>query len=185
MLKNQKSLLIGLAFFAAILLTRSSHFGTSVALPDATLAVLFIGGLLRFNLRWLVATIAVAFAVDFYAVGIAGVSDYCMSLGYWGLIPTYAMVWAIGRFTSKREHPFALTTLLPASFISASAAFVMSNAFWYAFSDKVSTLSVYQFTQAVAQYYLPYLGYTMFYLAATYSVCVAVNSIAVKKGHAA
>lgn len=183
--KNQKSLWIGSALFAAILLTRSSHFGTSVALPDATLAVLFIGGLLRFNLRWLAATIAVAFAVDFYAIGIAAVSDYCMSLGYWGLIPTYAVVWAIGRFASKREHPLALTTLVPASFISASAAFVMSNAFWYAFSDKVSTLSVYQFTQAVAQYYLPYLGYTMFYLAVTYFVCVAINSIAVKKGHAA
>ena len=55
MLKNQKSLWIGSALFAAILLTRSSHFGTSVALPDATLAVLFIGGLLRFNLRWVVA----------------------------------------------------------------------------------------------------------------------------------
>ena len=120
MLKNQKSLWIGSVLFAAILLTRSSHFGTSVALPDATLAVLFVGGLLRFNLRWLAATIAVAFAVDFYAIGIAAVSDYCMSLGYWGLIPTYAVVWAIGRFASKRKHPFALTTLVPASFISAS-----------------------------------------------------------------
>jgi len=181
MLKNQKSLWIGSALFAAILLTRSSHFGTSVALPDATLAVLFIGGLLRFNLRWLAATIAVAFAVDFYAVGVVGVSDYCMSLGYWGLIPTYAMVWAVGRFVSKREHPFALSTLAPATFVSASAAFVMSNAFWYAFSDKVNTLSIYQFTQAVAQYYLPYLGYTMFYLAAIYFACVALTASRSKK----
>jgi hypothetical protein len=61
----------------------------------------------------------------------------------------------------------------------------MSNAFWYAFSDKVSALSIYQFTQAVAQYYLPYLGYTMFYLVATYFACVAFNSIALKKGHTA
>jgi hypothetical protein len=183
--KNQKSLWVGIALFAAILLTRSSHFGTSVALPDATLAVLFVGGLLRFNVRWLLATIAVAFAVDFYAVGIAGVSDYCMSLGYWGLIPTYAMVWAIGRFASKREHPFTLSTLAPAAFVSTSAAFVMSNAFWYAFSDKVSALSIYQFTQAVAEYYLPYLGYTMFYLVATYFACVAFNRIALKKGHTA
>ena len=183
--KNQKSLWMGSALFAAILLTRSSHFGTSVALPDATLAVLFLGGLLRFNLRWLVGTIAVAFAVDFFAVGIAGVSDYCMSLGYWGLIPTYAMVWAAGRFASKREHPFALSTLTSVAFISTSAAFVMSNAFWYAFSDKVGALSIYQFTQAVAQYYLPYLGYTMFYLGASYVVWVFANSIAVKKNHTA
>jgi hypothetical protein len=179
--KNQKSFWIGVAIVLAILLTRSSHFGTSVVLPDATLAMLFIGGLLRFNVRWLFATIAIAFAIDFYAVRIAGVSDYCMSLGYWGLIPTYAMVWAIGRFTSKREHPLTLATLVPASLIATSLAFVMSNAFWYAFSDKVNTLSVYQFGQAVAQYFMPYVGHTMFYLAATYFICVAINSFAAKK----
>ncbi len=183
--KNQKSFWIGVAFVLAIILTRASHFGTSVALPDATLAVLFSGGLLRFNLRWLVATIALAFAIDFYALGFAGVSDYCMSLGYWGLIPTYAMVWAIGRFTSKREHPYALTTLAPAALTSTALAFVISNAFWYAFSDKVSTLSVYQFSLAVAQYFTPYVGYTMFYLAATYLISVAISSIAAKKQSAA
>jgi hypothetical protein len=182
---NQKTLWAGVAFFIAILFTRSSHFGTSVALPDATLAVLFLGGLLHFNLRWLIATVAVAFAVDFYAVGIAGVSDYCMSLGYWGLAPTYAMVWAAGRFTSKRENPFALTTLAPAAFIATSAAFVMSNAFWYAFSDKVNTLSIAQFIQAVARYYGPYLGYTMFYLAATYLGYIAANNLFIRKGHTA
>jgi hypothetical protein len=184
-LQNQKSFWIGFAFVLAILLTRSSHFGTSAALPDATLAVLFLGGLFRFNLRWLVATIALAIAIDFYAVGMAGVSDYCMSLGYWGLIPTYAMVWAIGRFTSKRERPYALTNLAPAALTSAALAFVMSNAFWYAFSDKVSALSVYQFSQAVAHYFTPYVGYTMFYLAATYFTCLAINSITAKKQSAA
>jgi len=183
--QNQKSFWIRLAFILAILLTRSSHFGTSVVLPDATLAALFIGGLLRFNVRWLFATIAIAFAIDFYAVGIAGVSDYCMSLGYWGLIPTYAAVWAIGRFTSERDHPYALTTLAPAALTSAALAFVMSNAFWYAFSDKVSTLSVYQFSQAVAQYFTPYVGYTMLYLAVTYFTSLAINSIAAKKQSAA
>ena len=183
--RNQKSFWIGVALVLAILLTRSSHFGTSVALPDATLAILFLGGLLRFNLRWLAAIIAIAFAVDFYAVGVAGVSDYCMSLGYWGLIPTYATVWAIGRFTSKREQPYALKTLVPAALTSASLAFVMSNAFWYAFSDKVSTLSVYQFSQAVAQYFTPYVGYTMFYLTATYLGYMAVKSLAIKKSHTA
>ena len=183
--KDQKSFWIGAVLFLAILLTRTSHFGTSIALPDATLAVLFVGGLLRFNLRWLIATIAVAFAIDFYAVGVAGVSDYCMSLGYWGLAPTYAMVWAAGRFTSKRANPFALTTLASATFIATSAAFVMSNAFWYAFSDKVNTLSIAQFIQAVAQYYLPYLGYTMFYLAAAYLGCMAVNNLFIRKGHTA
>mgnify|MGYP003342184946 CR=1 FL=1 len=74
--QNQKSFWIGFGFVLAILLTRSSHFGTSVALPDATLAVLFLGGLFRFNLRWLFATIALAFAIDFYVSIFTSKSDF-------------------------------------------------------------------------------------------------------------
>lgn len=179
--KNQNSLWIGIGLMLAVLLTRTGHFGTAVHLPDATLAVLFLGGLLRFNLRWLAATIALAVAVDFYAVGVAGVSDYCMSVGYWGLIPTYAFVWAAGRFTSKRPQASELTTLVPAAWLTVSAAFIMSNAFWYAFSDKVSTLSIYQFTQAVAQYYVPYLGYSMFYLGVAWATYACLNSMVFNK----
>ena len=179
--KEQHSQWISLALIALILMTRSSHFGTHVHLPDATLAALFIGGLTRLNMRWLALAITVAFAVDFYALGFAGVSDYCMSLGYWGLIPTYAMVWAAGRFVSKRQQPLALTTLVPAAWLTTSLAFVMSNAFWYAFSDKVNTLSAIEFTQGVAQYYMPYLGYTMFYLGAAWLGYLAIKNVALKK----
>lgn len=179
--KDQNSRWISLALIALILMTRGSHFGTQVHLPDATLAALLIGGLARLNMRWLAASIAAAFAVDFYALGFAGVSDYCMSLGYWGLIPTYAMVWAAGRFVSKRQQPFALTTLAPAAWLSTSLAFVLSNAFWYAFSDKVNTLSIFEFSQRVAQYYTPYISYTMFYLGAAWLGYFAISHFAIKK----
>ena len=106
--KTQNSTLIGMALIALILLTRSSHFGASFLLPDATIAALFLTGMLMQKVRWLAIAITVAFAVDFYALDFAGVSDYCMSLGYWGLIPTYAMVWGVGRYLSKQEQPFAL-----------------------------------------------------------------------------
>ncbi|NBQ85092.1 MAG: hypothetical protein EBU03_03075, partial [Methylophilaceae bacterium] len=99
----------------------------------------------------------------------------------WGLIPTYAFVWAAGRFTSKRPQGSELTTLVPAAWITVSAAFIMSNAFWYAFSDKVSTLSIYQFTQAVAQYYVPYLGYSMFYLGVAWATYACLNSMVFNK----
>ena len=163
-LKTQNSTLIGMALIALILLTRSSHFGTSFLLPDATLAALFLTGMLMQKVRWLAIAITVAFAVDFYALGFAGVSDYCMSLGYWGLIPTYAMVWGAGRFIAKQEKPFALQVFVPAALMAASLAFVLSNAFWYSFSDKVNSLTVVEFSARVAQYFTPYLGYTMFYL---------------------
>jgi hypothetical protein len=41
---------------------------------------------------------------------------------------------------------------------------VLSNAFWYGFSDKVATMPVVAFAEAIGQYYLPYVGYTLMYL---------------------
>ncbi len=176
--KTQNSTLIGMALIALILLTRSSHFGTSFLLPDATIAVLLLTGMLMQKVRWLAIAISVAFAVDFYALGFAGVADYCMSLGYWGLIPTYAMVWGAGRYIAKQEQPFNLSIFVPAAFAATSLAFVLSNAFWYAFSDKVSSLTIAEFSARVAQYFTPYLGYTAFYLGVTWIAQVALQKLA-------
>lgn len=166
---KQKINWISLALIALILVTRTNHFGNHVYLPDATLAVLFLGGLLVARKSWLGVAIAAAFAMDFYALGFKGISDYCMSLGYWGLIPTYAIVWGAGRWLAKRaqsqnQQAFASTPYVATALASTSLAFVMSNAFWYAFSDKVATLSIVEFSQRVAQYYTPYVGYAMMYL---------------------
>ena len=179
--KPQNSTLIGMALIALILLTRSSHFGTSFLLPDATIAALFLTGMLMQKVRWLAIAISVAFAVDFYALGFAGVSDYCMSLGYWGLIPTYAMVWGIGRYLSKQEQPFALDLYVPAAWLTTSLAFILSNAFWYTFSDKVSMLTVAEFSTRVAQYFTPYLGYTSFYLGVAWIAQAALQKLAVRQ----
>lgn len=162
--RNNQSLWWGIGLIAVILLTRMQHFGSSVYLPDATLAVLFVGGLLIPRTGWLALAIIAAFAMDAYALGWKGVSDYCMSPGYWGLIPTYALVWGAGRWLAKRENPFALLPYALFGWVAASVAFVLSNAFWYSFSDKVSSMSILEFTQHVAQYYTPYVGYAMMYL---------------------
>ena len=177
-LKTQNATLIGMALIALILLTRSSHFGTSFLLPDATLAALFLIGMFMQKARWLVTAITVAFAVDFYALGFAGISDYCMSLGYWGLIPTYAMVWGAGRYIAKQDKPFALHVFVPAALITTSLAFVLSNAFWYVFSDKVSSLTIAEFSARVAQYFSPYLGYTAFYLGVAWLTQAAFQKLA-------
>jgi hypothetical protein len=162
--KNKGSFWPGTGLLAVIFATRFQHFGTAVYLPDATLAVLFLGGLLVARSSWLGLAIAVAFGMDAYALGWKGVSDYCMSPGYWGLIPTYALVWGAGRWLAKRENPFALLPYALFGWAAASVAFILSNAFWYSFSDKVSSMSILEFAQHVAQYYTPYVGYAMMYL---------------------
>ena len=78
---KQSSTLIGIVLIGLILLTRSSHFGNNFLLPDATLAALFLTGMLIKKVRWLAIAISLAFAVDFYALGFAGVSNYCLATG--------------------------------------------------------------------------------------------------------
>lgn len=172
---------LALVLLAAILLTRTNHFGSSVHLPDATLAALFFGGLMTLNLRWFALAIFAAFGMDFYALGFAGVSDYCVSLGYWGLIPTYAVVWGAGRWLSKQQKPFALSNYIATAWVANSVAFVMSNAFWYVFSDKINTLSVVEFSQRVAKYYTPYLSHTVVYLGLAWLAYGAIKSLSYKK----
>ena len=178
---RQNSTWIALALLAVILLTRTNHFGSSVHLPDASLAVLLFGGLMTLNLRWFVLAIVAGFGMDFYALGFAGVSDYCMSLGYWGLIPTYAVVWGAGRWLAKQKKPFALSNYIATAWVATSVAFVMSNAFWYAFSDKVNTLSIVEFSQRVAKYYTPYLSHTVVYLGLAWLAYGAIKSLSYKK----
>lgn len=162
--QDKKQIFLASVLLAVIFLTRMQHFGSAVYLPDATLAVLFVGGLLIRRAGWLALAIVAAFAMDAYALGWKGVSDYCMSLGYWGLIPTYALVWGTGRWLAKRGDAMSLLPYALFGWVAASIAFVLSNAFWYAFSDKVNTMPVLEFSQRIAQYYTPYVGYTLMYL---------------------
>jgi hypothetical protein len=177
---KQNSTWLALVLLAVILLTRTNHFGSSVHLPDASLAVLFFGGLMTLNVRWFALAIVAAFGMDFYALGFAGVADYCMSVGYWGLIPTYAMVWGAGRWLAKQTKPFALSSYVLTAWLATTLAFLISNAFWYAFSDKVNTLSVLDFAERVAQYYTPYVAYALMYLGIAWVVYGAVKSMVIK-----
>jgi hypothetical protein len=174
-LLNNKTLWQGAGLIGLILLTRTNHFGDNVYLPDATLAVLFLGGLLIARTSWLALAIIVAFGMDAYALGYKGVSDYCMSLGYWGLIPTYAVVWGAGRWLVKQQQPFAAVPYALTAWAASSVAFVLSNAFWYVFSDKVNTLSVIEFSQRVAQYYTPYVGFCLMYVGAAWLVLKGIK----------
>lgn len=178
MFKNKRNfMVIGLSLIALILVTRFNHFGSDVYLPDATLAALFLGGLLVKRSSWLGLALIAAFGMDFYAMDAKGVSDYCMSIGYWGLIPTYAVVWGVGRWLAKRQKPFAIMPYALFAWAATSIAFVLSNAFWYGFSDKVATLSIVEFSERVAKYYTPYVGYSLMYLGAAWLIAQGVQSV--------
>jgi hypothetical protein len=160
-LTRRLALLIGLA--TLMVATRMSHFGTHALLPDASLAVFLLGGLLLQRLRGFAVLMLLAFATDVLSAKTAIQVGWCLTPAYWGMIPTYGLLWMSGRWLGKRQA-LEFTTAAGVSLAAITGAFIISNAFWYAWSTTISGLDVYGYSAAVAKYFPPYLGSAMVYL---------------------
>jgi hypothetical protein len=174
MFAKLNSNILGCLLLALLLITRASHFGTSALLPDASIACFFLLGAYSAKARWFVLALILAVAIDLVVTRLMIVSDYCMSPGYWGLILVYGMVWMIGRRLNGKED-IKLTSLIIYGGLASTLAFILSNAFWYAFSDKVANMSLANFSHAVSQYFVPYLGFSLFYIFAMWICIYLVN----------
>ena len=137
----KKLLLIAVAIAFAMLLTRGSHVLTQVSLPDASLTLFLLGGLylsanFKMSMAWFVAFFGLATFIDFGAAALDPLQGFCLTNGYWGLIPSYAALWLAGVWLSKQKNPFAA---LPFTLVSLSAtfiAFVVSTQTYYLFSGR-------------------------------------------------
>jgi len=122
------------ALFALVMIgTRFHHFGDWLHLPDASMALFFLGGIyLRKHLLF-VAFVALAVLVDWYSVSYAGVSAFCITLAYSFLPLAYAVLWYAGRAVaprfdgSLRSHVVVFVALL----VSASLSYMVSGGSFY------------------------------------------------------
>lgn len=93
------------AFLALVMVaTRAHHFG---AVPDASWAVFFAAGAwLAGHQRWAFpALMALAVLVDGWVITAAGIDfwqHYCISPGYWFLLPAHAALAAAGQWVTAR-----------------------------------------------------------------------------------
>jgi hypothetical protein len=121
------------AFAAFMVATRFNHFGDAMHLPDASMALFFLGGLYLRRHWQFVVMLALAVAIDWVSIKYAGVSDFCVTPSYAFLLPAYAVLWYGGRLYSGRLQ----TTWLPmlgaagAGLVSASLSFLISNGAFY------------------------------------------------------
>jgi hypothetical protein len=152
-------LLLALAMAA----TRVSHFGTAVLLPDAGLAVFLLGGALLGGWQCFALLFAAAFGADVLSAQTAEQAGWCLTPAYWGLVPTYAVLWLAGRRLGKAEGP-SFVRDAGTSVAAIALAFVISNATWFAFSNTVGGMGIADFSAAVLKYFPPYLGSAMLYL---------------------
>lgn len=155
-----------LALMALMAATRFHHFGDSLSLPDASLAVFFLAGFWFGGLRLFIALLIEAAAIDYFAITRFGVSDFCISPAYVFLIPTYASVWFAGhvckQFSSwSMPHLLQQFALLLAG---VTMAFIISNGSFYLLSDKYPAGDWAEYLSRFMQYYPSYLGYAVFYV---------------------
>lgn len=160
-LSHRLLILLGLAI--AIIATRTSHFGTAEVLPDASLAAFLAGGLLLQRSCGFAVLLAVAFGADVLSAKTAVEAGWCLTPAYWGLIPTYAVLWLAGRWLGRHEAP-SFVRDAGVSLGAIALAFVISNATWYAFSGTVAEMGILEFVSAVLKYFPPYLDSAMLYL---------------------
>ena len=160
-IRHRLLILLGLALTMAA--TRLSHFGSASLLPDASLAVFLVGGLALQSLWGFSVLMALAFGVDVLSAKTAVEAGWCLTPAYWGMIPTYGVLWLAGYWLGAQGRP----NLLTAGGVCLAAvcgAFLISNAFWYGLSDTVANLSAMEYATAVARYFPSYLGSAFLYL---------------------
>lgn len=185
-----RSIAISAALAALMVATRFNHFGSAVSLPDASLAVFFLGGLYlarsaRVSMVAFIALILEAGLIDYYATSVQGTSDWCMTPAYWFLIPTYGSLWFVGRWFALRHtmEGKGLIALALAAWAASSFAFVFSNATFYLFSEHFATMSVVEYTSRVAQYYVSYVSVGLLYIACAVAMHMAADIIGKQRAH--
>lgn len=171
---------IFLALAAVMAATRLNHFG---AVPDASWAVFLIAGFyLRGSARWAFpALMLLAVAVDYVVISAAGLSfwsHYCVSPGYWFLLPAHFSLWAGGSLLRRHYRGLEANTLgLLVLAVVASVAlchfFAQGGFYWL--SSSVAEPTFAGWAKNYADWFLPYLRSTGIYVAFAAVVHIALG----------
>jgi len=152
-----------LGVFAALALllasSRLNHFG---AIPDASWAVFFAAGVyLAGHQRWAFPLLmALAIAVDYAVITASGLSfwtHYCVSPGYWFLLPAHAALMLAGQWAGSRglsPTPALLARAAAALAVGVFACHLLAQGGFYWFS--VADPSIVGWAKNFSDWLLPY-----------------------------
>jgi hypothetical protein len=165
---SRRSFAIVLTVLAVLMIvTRFHHFGTAIHLPDASMAVFFVGGLyLRKHLAF-VGFMALAVLIDWVAIEQAGVSDFCVTPAYSFLLPAYAVLWYGGRLYAPRlqSNAGSLLGLGAVALLGASLSFAISNGGFYWFGGRYAQPHFAEYVARAWQWGPLFVRTTMLYIA--------------------
>ncbi len=167
-------------FALAVLMTatRFHHLGGALHLPDASMAVFFLGGLHVRRYRAFAALLLLAVAIDWAAIARSGQdfwSHYCVTPAYWLLPLAYAALWYAGRWTAARWRWSArgLALLAAMAFAGASLSFAISNGAFYWFGGRYAEPHFAEYAARAWQWGPLFVRTTLAYVA----VAVAVHGL--------
>lgn len=170
-----------IALAALMAVTRVNHFGV---LPDASWAVFFAGGFyLARQWRWAFpALMALAVGIDVAVIGLGQDfwSHYCVSPGYWFLLPAHFAMWAGGSWLASRAPKAQLLQFAPVLLLAVLACHGFAQGGFYWLSSSVAEPSVAGWMQNYLDWLPAYLR-----TAVTYVGSIAVlHAVAVLLGWA-
>ena len=162
-----------LAFF--MFLTRGSHVLTHVSLPDASLALFLLGGLFlgannKSSALWFAGFFVLATVIDFGAAAFDPAQGFCLTNGYWGLIPANGAMWLGGLCLGRQQDVFAANSKTMLAYVLVSLgttfiAFVISTQTYYLFSGHFPAKGLIESMQHGWEYLPSWMGFSAMYFA--------------------
>ena len=165
--KTYKKYFSLLTLFFLMALTRNSHSLTAFSLPDATMALFFIGGFHLKDLRWFAGLFLLSTLID----AITSYTDPSMNLwlniSYFGMIFAYGAMWLGGFITIKVK---SLIYLFIISVVSTLIGFIISTQTFNLLSGSFPEINIKQSIQTGWEYFPQSLFNTMAYLILYWSI---------------
>lgn len=175
--RQQLTIGVGLALLMA--LTRSHHWATLNALPDASWAAFFLAGV-YLRAFWVAPAMMLGAAlVDYVAITWGGVSSFCVTPAYGLLVPAYGALFLAGRVYARHHRLSwsALSWLLGSVLAGAMLAEMFSSGGFYFFSGQFAEPSLGGFILGLAKYFPQTLSTMAAYLGLAAVIHVAVASL--------
>lgn len=152
--------------------TRTHYFSHFAPVPDASWAVFFIGGFyLRAWTRWAFPLLmALAVLIDWLVItgqGISFWSHYCMSPGYWFLIPAHFAMWLGGLWLRRQYHGAnfpALGRLVASVVLATALCHLLAQGSFYWMSSSVAEPTFAGWWKNYTDWFLPYLRSTAMFV---------------------
>lgn len=138
---NIKYIYIFLIFFVMVL-TRGSHVTSIYSLADASLALFLIGGIYLKNIRFFIMFFMIALFIDFGVAALDPKLGFCLTNGYWGLVPSYAVLWISGYFLNRHNLIQKLSIFMPIVSVAIVLSFIISTQSYYIFSGRFGSPSL-------------------------------------------